>query len=84
MIGSGSPFPVQAIHLFHAAPRDIVVLCAKHLIGQRRLVAAAAKTIGKDRLHPLRVILLLISAARLDHAIRRAPMRARGLKSLKQ
>ena len=73
MIGRGSPLLVQAIHLFHAAPRDVVVLRAKHLIGQCGLVATAAKIIGKDRLHPLRVILLLISAARLDHAIQTEP-----------
>ena len=73
MIGSGFPLPVQAIHLFDAAPRDVVVLRAKHLIGQRRLVAAAAKALSKIRLHSLRVILFLISAARLDHAFQTEP-----------
>ena len=73
MIGSGSPLPVQAIHLFHAAPRDVVVLRAKLLSCQRRFVATGAEPFSKIRLHPLRVILLLISAARLDHAIQTEP-----------
>lgn len=74
MIGSGSPLPVQAIHLFHAAPRDVVVLRAKLLSCQRRFVATGAEPLSKIRLHSLRVILFLISAARLDQAFRTAHM----------
>ena len=73
MIGSGFPLPVQAIHLFDAALGDVVVLRTDLLAGHDRLVAAAAKAISKDRLYPLRVILLLISAARFDHAIQTEP-----------
>lgn len=74
MIGRGSPLPVQAIHLFHAVPRDVIVLRAKLLSCQRRFVAAAAKTIGKARLHSLCVVSFPVSATFFKQAFRTAHM----------
>jgi hypothetical protein len=69
MFGSGSPFLVQVIPLFYVTPRDVVVLLAKHLVGQSRLIAAAAKPLMEIRLHALCVVPRPVPATYLEQAL---------------